>query len=263
MLDSHPQLASLHGENYFNMINKTDNLKKRLHYMLKQQRANGTTTVGYKQSHDLYHPSITTRNYAEVFPSTPLIVTLRHPVKWFESYWNFRHNNNGKNWTLPFYPLKHVIKRRGNFREGFVTSDLHVGLGFFHQFLAQLGKTPQLNGTREMELLEYEMEDGEAAEVFPVPRKVPNRVFVVLTEQLEDKNSNERVRKDLQSFLRLDTAFDAIPHVRPDTLYISQKAIERSKKESICKPKYKHLREKLLRIGEVASEWVLDYFLSR
>lgn len=266
MLDSHPQLASLHGENYMNMINKTENLKTRLVHMQTQRQAKnnaGSITVGYKQSHDLYHPYITTRNYAHVFPTTPLIVTLRHPVKWFESYWNFRHNNNGKNWTLPFYPLKHVIQRRGDFRQGIWTDDLHVGLGMFHHYLAHLGKTPQRNGTREMELLSYEMKEGEAAEVFPVPNQVPNRVFVMLTEQLEDRESNDQVRRDLQSFLRLDTPFDEIPHVRPDTLYLSQKTVRKSKPETICKPKYKELREKLVRIGEIVSEWVLDYFLTR
>jgi hypothetical protein len=247
------------------MINKPDKLEKRLRHVLRLRQMNGTTTttIGYKQSHDLYHPLITARNFAQVFPNSPLIVTLRHPVLWFESYWNFRHNNNGKNWTMPFYPLKHVTQRRGNLLRGIWTSDLHVGLGMFHHYLSQLGKTPQRNGTREMELLQYNMEPGEAEKLFPVPWKTPNRVFVILTEQLDDTSNTARLQRDLQTFLRLNTPFNELPHVRPDTLYQSEELVNRSKKENICKPRYKELRAKLVEIGSIASEWVMDYFLPR
>jgi hypothetical protein len=263
MLDSHPKLATLHGESYFNLNNQTDKLKKRLRYMLNQREKNGTTTVGYKHSHDLYHAATTARNFAHVFPTSPLIVSIRHPVHWFESYWNFRHNNNGKNWTMPISPLQLVMQRRGDLRRGIGTDHLHVGLGMFHHFLSQLGKTPQRNGTREMELLQYHMEPGEAEEIYPVERKVPNRVFVVLTEQLEDSSTNGQLRQDLQAFLRLDTPFEDIPHVRPETFYRPEELIKKSKKEDICKPEYKELRGKLVEIGSIVSEWLMDYFLPR
>ena len=82
---------------------------------------------------------ITSQFYPDV---KKLIIGVRHPVKWFESFYNFRANNsNGK-----YPPAESKIGSGGG------PKDVTTHRARFHDMLAQLGKTA-LTSKDEIQLL--------------------------------------------------------------------------------------------------------------
>lgn len=78
LLDAHPQLATISGENYANSNNNTDRLNYEI--VRARKRRPNATKVGYRQSHDLYNVGGTATNFRTLYPTAPLIVTVRHPI---------------------------------------------------------------------------------------------------------------------------------------------------------------------------------------
>ena len=123
----------------------------------------------------------TLRYYTTSFPKTKLLVGIRHPVTWFESFYNFRVQNFGQredahalakscvpmddgrggkeNTTASATNTTAVTRRRGGFRPSYLSITgnprkcrsqscpndqlLCVDRSRFHLFLSQLGKIPQ------------------------------------------------------------------------------------------------------------------------
>jgi hypothetical protein len=259
LLDAHPQLATIPGENYANSKNNTD----RLNYEIMRTRKlyPNAIKVGYRQSHDLYHVGVTAANFRTLYPTAPLIVTVRHPISWLESYWNFRSNFDGKQRTKPINVLK-LQQRRGDLMHGTETGRLHLGMGYFHHFLALLGKTPQTINSREHELLQIGLAPGEWNAIFPTRHHVPNPILLTTTEQMK-KNTNNTFLVDLQRFLGLSEPFPGqLPHVRPSHWLSDEEiAISEMYQENICKPKYDKLRKMLQEMGTIAAEWIIEYLL--
>lgn len=282
LVDNHPQMASLPGENFLNSGNRTEILERELIKLRKKNSKrsfyefNVTTSilpsqeasmlVGYKQSHDLYHVQVTGRNFATRYPTTPLVVTLRHPISWMESYWNFRYNNAGHKRIRSIRPNL-ILRRSGNLTHGIKIGSLQLHMGYFHHFLAQLGKTP-LTDAREVQLLkkglnnEAEFQAVLASFTSGERAAAPNRILVTSTEQMKHK-SNSTFLVDLQHFLGLEEPFPGeLPHVRPSSwLTDKQIAISAVYKDDICKPKYEGLRRALLQLGNVVADWLLEFFL--
>jgi hypothetical protein len=259
LVDTHPLLATNPGETSANAVGRALDLEKTLRLLLKNNP--NATKVGYKHSHDMYHSRITVTNFRTLYPATPLVVTVRHPILWFESYWNFRFNFVGAKRIRPIR-LDYVLSRLGNLTHGVDTRRLNLGMAYFHHFLAQLGKTPQTIDPREQELLRFDMSPGEWEENFPTQYQVPNRILLTTTEQMRDQKNNTFLL-DLQRFLGLSVPFPGkLPHVRPSS-WLTEEQIATSAvyKEDICKPIYDDFRKILQQIGAIASEWIIEYFL--
>lgn len=187
---------------------------------------------GYKSPNELTFPTPRAL-IREYFPKTKLIVGLRHPVKWFESYYNFNTRMGGGHLKPP---------------EELLGSKLPTQVRF-HTHLAMMGKT-NLNAS-EMELLSPFLEESVAH-----LKRMRNPVFLYEVSQPFDSNEtrNQIFRDDLQKFIGLGAPLNKL--VERTVSKNSHKSI------SICDDKWVTLRADLLRLGKAASVWIRTYFIS-
>ena len=191
---------------------------------------------GYKEPNDIRSP-VALHSIRQYWPNTKLILGVRHPVKWFESYYNY---NSRRNQTLP--PAEEMIGKR--------LPD-HAK---FHLHLSQLGKTT-LKDARERELLGRPISGSGWTDDTPVPR-MRNKVFLYETSQPFDSREGRDVvyREDLAHFLDLTIPLKPI-RVRTKQSPNYHYAID------ICDSRFQTLRAQLVEDGRIAAEWITDYFL--
>ena len=187
------------------------------------------------------------------WPKTKLIVVLRHPVRWFEDYFN-RYIETSST------PMLHPNRLIGScHRLGQTVCTEKADVAFP---LLKLGKTmnnPTLM-TREI-VKENRLRQNLLGATIPVH---PNPVFLVTWEQLTESNVDKQKKlvDDLEyflgvrsglSFLRLPLdrrLFQHFPHHDPHT-----KSID------ICESSFRPLRKALMDIGRRSSQWIQNDFL--
>lgn len=252
-LDGHPQILVPQEERYDLIARDPSSLVKRMYKLYKKKALPKGYIQGYKQPKDVSFPQ-TVQAWNRYWPKIKLIVTVRHPVHWFESFWNFFRLDLG-----------HEIPGAGDMigrkvALGVLKSGLHTGLGEFHLYLSRLGKTNQTTDLEEWALLKdfYLPDETRMA---PAPY-VPHKVFFLETSQLADKNENRaaQLRMDLQEFLGLRLPFPPVFHIRPMKRKIDAAQKERLRMD-ICNPQHDALRTELMRIARAASVWIRRYFL--
>jgi len=245
-LQQHPETALFSREVCDLDDRKPAKLVRRL-YTEFPQNDNTTTSLqrGFKCPGHFSNTPLS--HLATFFPRTKLIVGLRHPVKYFESYYNFRarhpqrKSSLGDNTTLP--PAETLIGPCPMNSQGVCTDRAR-----FHVNLAKLGKT---NWT-----------DPEEQRLLHLTRKqqhitvVPNPLFLYDMDQLYDANAKrrEQFRTDLKDFLGLSTPLP--PLTVPPSTHKKFKALD------ICLPLYDELRAELIESGARASRWIRDFLLS-
>lgn len=193
---------------------------------------------GYKHPLDIVF-NYTTDYFREYWPSTRLIVGVRHPVKWFESWYNFRVRLRGENFRgndTSVDPLTLVGKR------------LPFQM-FYHRHLAMLGKTSSHGDPGQLKLLA-----AVTGMRFPTRPVSPNKVFLYDVSQPFDRDParNGLFRRELQQFLGLSEPLNPL-ETRSSRNY--HYALD------ICEDKYKDLRSDIVKVGEAASEWIVRYFI--
>lgn len=181
---------------------------------------------GYKAPNDLRSDDAL-QAIQSYWPQTKLIIGLRHPVKWMESFYNFRSRQGRR------VPSDEVMR-------GFELPEQVQ----FHVNLANLGKT---NITaREARLLGPERRIRR--------HQLINKVFLYEISQPSDTNETRstRFRKDLSNFIGLSTPLDPLERENSTTFHY---AID------ICDEEYSGLRAKLVENGKDAAVWIRKYFL--
>jgi hypothetical protein len=175
------------------------------------------------------------------FPKTALIVGLRHPILWMQSFYNFM-GRKGKLKTM--LPLEQMVGKHLK-REV-----------LYHNNLSQLGKTNIMN-SNEAKLLEMNRFFGKPrTEPFPY---MSNKIFLYDIVQFGDyKNASRyaQFRTDLTKFLGLTQ-----PLVPWNSSCESQTFDEDFVEIDICHAQYRQVRSDLLQMGRRASEWILTYLL--
>lgn len=221
----------------------------------------GDVIRGIKCPRDLEIP-FALKNYETYFHETDFMVGVRHPVEWFESFYNFRVHN-----LFPMPPPDMLLGRCTRRHQGLCTFR-----GNFHLFLANLGKTNIANNTHEQELI------PEQYRTAIKPKQLKGRVFMWDISQLKNtgqnntttdgdngpyRHSNFQFRKDLQHFLRLEEPLPEMIWVKPGYAHQNSTILDHidSKKIDICDFKYFKLRDILLKQGKLAAQWIRDYFL--
>ena len=190
-------------------------------------------------------------NYAKYFPSTKLIIGIRHPVLWFESLYNFRVTN---------VPWKEMLPT-SELTRGCISGSQGVCAwrANFHDFLSRLGKTP-MSSTSETQLLQLGLQ--------PVKSRV-GPVFLYEVSQLSESGGDGGVRSaqfrtDLKQFLGLRKEIPPFPIVdtsgRFDFLPVVKHQVDRNKID-ICQPKHDIIRKVLMEKAKLASTWIRMYFL--
>lgn len=201
----------------------------------------------YKSPNDISQAHVL-EYFRRYWPSTPLFVGVRHPIRWFESLYNFRVNNYD---SMP--PATQLIGKCIRGTQGICTNR-----GRFHIVLAKLGKTNMTTAPEEVEMkARYPREFRE--EILGIP----NKIFLYTTEQLADTNEmrTEIFRNDVQDFCGLQLSLP-IPYIKPGILWDETTQTQKDGlKINICDSNYTELRKVLLDMARPASVWIRKYFI--
>ena len=250
----HPEIGIGVGENY----NFRGGLLRMSEILYKSIPMNGTLDKpfinGYRCPHDVQTIKAM-RIIADSFPTAKLIVTVRHPVLWFESFYNYRMERGEKELLLG--KPNELIGWLNCYRcESPIL--LSTATGAFHQYLARLGKTNFLS-KEERALLDPFTPTGKGLTVKYVYNN-PNPVFLMEVSQLGDKDElrASSLRKDLKAYLNLYEDLPPIPHVRPGSTAAPPKNFTRF---DICEKEYNPVRTEMMYISRNASLWIRNFFL--
>jgi hypothetical protein len=232
-LASHPEIQMYEHELYSLAQGKPAELVSQLYAL----PAGSKYKRGYKAPNDIRSIEAL-EGIAEYWPNCKLIIGLRHPVTWLESFYNFRVR---RNFTMP--PAESLIGNCSSKNKPFCTD-----AAAFHLTLNLLGKTNQTTPEEKMLLT-------------PLPSKVPalarlqNQVFLYDVSQIhdEDEARSYKYRRDLGNFLGLKHELPPIGHNHTSRNYKYDL--------DICEDRYRPLRRALMDIAKPASEWIRTYFM--
>jgi len=214
-----------------------------------------------------------TRSYIRKYwGKTPLIISLRHPVHWMVSLYNywiieksgFREPklsardiiapHLGSSPTAPHRDARGILKH-------FVTTSV----GQFHVILAELGKTALQDDT-EWKLLQPWMDRNHNYNFYNATP--PNPIILLEMRQLIAKNNNtkqvQHLAHDLEDFVGLPRDYlpIVVPKVRPHAKYVNMTQEQADAlKMDICAPHWSELLEELMSIARSASKWIRDHFI--
>lgn len=275
-LSRHPQVRCLPDENWELMKGRPDDLARWLYQELPADPIYSSSPLPvnpyrryrrcYKCPADVTQPHVV--GYLRLYwPRTKLVVSIRHPVRWFQSLYNFRIQSNE---TMPppnrlvgpcKRGMKHGCTERGNFA--------------YH--LIRLGKHQQHSASNDSDtkrVRAYQPTDLETRivsryrtlqyDISAVPY-TPNPVFLLDVEQLADTNATrlDAFREDLAEFLGLDADSlpRQVPHHSPRGMRTYSNETQReidSRKIDVCDDEHERARNELMRLSKQTAEWMLE-----
>jgi hypothetical protein len=181
--------------------------------------------MGIKCPRDL-EVDLALSNYHTYFPRTKFIVGIRHPIQWFQSFYNFRITNE---FPMPS-ETNRLIGRCKKAHQGVCTVRAN-----FSQHLAKI------EPWRKVFLYDVaQLQDGNAVRA-------------------------QQFRRDLQAFLELQTPLtDSMLWIKPGQEPASpQRAHElNALKINICETQHDEVRRVLWQQAIVSSRWIHDEFLT-
>ena len=266
-LNQHDQVQCLQSEQWNLIWGKPHLHVKRLYLGLPE----GSQYVrGYKCPADItgFH---VLEYYRRYWPRTKLIIGIRHPVRWFESLYNYR--------TSKYTPAENATNATSSVTNFLPLPNRLIGLcskgryntctekGNYALDLLRLGKTNQLWPlSASVEALQEEIVGHYRRMWFNVSAQepVPNPVYLLDTDQLGDTNATrvQRFQESLQDFLGLSSALPKIPHSKPGKEWNDETpAWKRKLRIDICEDQYRPVRQELMRISRLNSRWMREVFL--
>lgn len=186
------------------------------------------------------------KDYSKHLPKTKLIVGIRHPMKWFKSFWDMQAGREDAtpdpyDRTTLCIPPKH---RRC--RHSCPNNQLFcMHRARFHLGLASLGKT---NLTQEERLL-LAPNDGDGGKKLK-NSNISNPVFLYEQQEL----SQDYLWDDLAQFLGVDN----IPH---DVYHGSHGKKKKIHVVDFCHDEYDRLRAMMMPYAYDLSVWLQEYFI--
>ena len=156
-----------------------------------------------------------------------IIIGMRHPIRWFESRYNFAHRL-GKN--IP--SLSSLI----NVDQDDATLKSFIEIVQFEKHIKQLG------------LVELDSNDLERIGENHI--RTTNKVFFYLQEQLQDKAVAEIMFEDLKTFLDLRTPIDK--ELFAEGVYAKKETFD------ICGADFAHIRSLLCTNGNRTATWIQE-----
>ena len=204
------------------------------------------------------------------FNSTKLIVSIRHPVFWFQSIYNQRlhHRSSKKDTSRELKGKPHMKKKSRKMPSPWdsvgcskaYTQGPCTDRAEFHRYLARFAKTA-MDTAEELEALRHygcadtvpkvnncalSDKDGVLKPLAPFGGKI----FLIELSQIRARK--DELRRDLSDYLGLDL---------PDMSPLSNKGYAFDEAIDICEGQFKDIRDVLLVHAKRSSRWILDYFL--
>jgi len=288
-LDLHPQIAMLKREKQ-HMGDAPEQFVKKVYdtRLEVQQRQDEEQTssslpllVGYKNPNDIRRLDTSMSHIAQTFPSARLIVTVRHPVTWFKSLWDYSVSHLGEKTSF----LKSLDLMGGSHQ---VASGVQTARAEWHVVLALLGKTGILdNGNNaassaaELELLQDFFQTDEYKP--QSQRKIPNPMFILEMTQMNDTNETraQSLRLDMSNFLGLESPLP--PFLHSNSMQEERQELKEWQAQAaannarqpkqrrhdfgteadidICATEFDAVRKELVRVGTAAAQWIGKYFI--
>jgi hypothetical protein len=251
-LHQHPQIKTNPHEN-FNFRNGPIAMTNSMYRNLPDS-FDPWLKKGYRCPLDIVQP-VMMRHIRNYYPSTKLIVTIRNPIEWFQSFYNYRLSS-GEARFLKGTPNELIGSLKCCIRD---PNYLSTSTGEMHKFLARLGKTP-LSSNGEISLLAPFADEKSNVSKPDFNQHVPNPVFLLDMHQLGDTNETRsmQLRRDLTEYLNLDKLLSPIPHIRPNS---NKEKSQNVTKIDLCEEQYLPVKTELLRISRASSVWIRSYFL--
>ena len=205
------------------------------------------------------------RYFRRYFDRTRLIVGLRHPVWWFESYYNFRYRHltarpkasSSSGASSGFIILPNATDLAS--LDACPPEALGVCVKFaqYHHHLAMFGRTNLTHDNDEWKLL------SGLHEKYRLLTPIGNPIFLYDMQQLYDTNVQRQglFRKDLQRFLGLPTPLPSPDDYNDTDTSGHKSAVRKETRINICDDEFIPLRQALLQVGRQASDWMLEYFV--
>lgn len=205
--------------------------------------------MGIKCPRDL-EVDLALTNYRTYFSKTKFIVGLRHPVMWFESFYNHRIHNE-----FPMPSPHRLIGKCKKSHQGVCTDRAN-----FTRHLQRIDDEP----SRQVFLYEvsqlYDDSNKTAASVKDAAHKTLHE-----TKQLQQQlRRADTFRTDLQDFLELEVPLQGrIDHVKPGRKPMSEAHEQElaSKKIDICDQEHQDVRTRLQQQASESATWIQTVFL--
>lgn len=187
-------------------------------------------------------------NLVKLSDDTKLVVGVRHPVLWYQSFYNYRV------WGKYEYPDLYVEPIPSPFELNGAKDwrDVTMAYAKYEVYLQQLAKVP---------LSSKELRQMIASDSLWEKRSSPNpyKVFIYTDEQLGDRNDTRQsqFRLDMQEFLGLKTPlvdFNTMPKINSHPEVYDEYM-------DVCDPKYASIKQTLLSTGKKSSDWILNKFI--
>lgn len=259
LLGQHPEIVM--PEQEFCMLHRQDGVNKTqllLKEMMTMQQQPSSSSSKEEEPHHynikygIKCPTMVRNtnaidNLAEMSDTTRLIIGLRHPVLFFQSFYNYRvmeHYQRNRTTPIPS-PLELTDGSTTTF------NDVHVAYARYDIFLMQLAKVP-LNPSELNRMMRSD-------KVWP-KRISPNpfQIFIYTDTQLKQGNTAQ-FSIDLQHFLGLELPLPDIKsqqranaasewHPFPETI-------------DICDAEFEDIRNELLQHGKESSQWISEKFI--
>ena len=229
-----------------NDLQRFINTYHRMHTELKQTTSGKGVKFGLKCPGVLYRNDI--QIYRKYFRNTKLIIGLRHPVSWFESFYNYQI------WRNITMPLTKELMGACTLH-GKVCTDR----ARFHSALARLGLT-DMETEEELALLfgrnEHENQtkpnnhSGRKAKGQMQLMKLPNPIFVYEVRQIHDKVISKQLSESIKQYLQFKEALPEIESYKQN----------KSRAINICNDQHSNVRKVLVKHGRDAADWIDTYF---
>lgn len=164
-----------------------------------------------------------------LFPDTKLVIGLRHPVLYLQSFYNYRVMNHYRGDGITgdkIPPLESLLSKPW--------ASASVESARFEKILQNLGKTMPSDSSSTS----------------------PNPVFLYTIDQLQDGNKTrkEAFRDALGVYLELVNPIPPLPHSNKYNVVFNETI-------NICDTKYDHIREILIENGRETQQWILEEFM--
>jgi hypothetical protein len=222
----------------------------------EEQEEGNSILRGYKAPNEI-HFRTGLRVLAHYWPDAKLIVGVRHPVSYFNSWYNFKVNNGVSMPSPDAYNSGQV--------------DLPPMMRF-HENLSLLGKTALDENERILlgppRRAMTPQEEGDILRwsgLDPLDwSPVPNKVFLYEAAQADDDDARPKDggnpgdgRKSSTSFRSELSAFLGVSLIADQP-----KENEQTRRTfDVCQARFAPLRQRLARLGSEMSEWILTYFV--
>ena len=190
------------------------------------------------------------KEWSLYLPKTKLILGIRHPVLWFQSFWNMLTGNEYSKFSNidPYNITEPCNSKRGGCRGDCPARQVFcTQRASFHVALARLGKTEL--STEERQLL--------SAKTYPIgggmnlqSHNISNSIFVYEMTELNKDYVWDEMAKYLQ-----------YPNDIPNSIYKGSHGKNKTKAINICDQKFDDLRALLMPESYDLSTWLLKYFI--